>query len=140
MIELFECIHRLQHVLISSIAPMVRELGFSRTDAVILISIHRNNGLKTTDLARMADVPASTFTGLIDRLVEKGFINRVNDETDRRSILLTGTPKLRRTIKEITGIIDKKIAELIKPVPESLIDATINNLKEIYEYLVKNSV
>lgn len=47
-------------------------------------------------LAQAQGLKASTVTGLVDRLVKLGLLKRFTNETDRRAVLTTITPKGRK--------------------------------------------
>lgn len=52
--------------------------------------------LGTVPISRFAeavDIPRSTATGVVDRLVERGVIERVSDAVDRRMINIRVTPR-----------------------------------------------
>ncbi|HEY8293171.1 MAG TPA: MarR family transcriptional regulator [Thermomicrobiales bacterium] len=52
--------------------------------------------LGTVPISRFAeavDIPRSTATGVVDRLVERGVIERVSDAADRRMINIRVTPR-----------------------------------------------
>ncbi len=58
----------------------------------VLYCLWEKDGLFPTQLANLSGLDASTVTGLISRLEEKGFLTRVNNTEDRRSVsvYLTG--------------------------------------------------
>ncbi|KDR95651.1 DNA-binding transcriptional regulator, MarR family [Peptoclostridium litorale DSM 5388] len=69
---------------------MVDAMGkdnFSKTEIMIIIMV-KTQPYKATDLAKEIGIPASTLTGVVDRLVEKGYVERVRDENDRRIVLV----------------------------------------------------
>ncbi len=71
-----------------------------RTDAtraqyVALARIRNQEGLSQTELAALMDIRPITLTRIIDRLVEKSWVERRAHPTDRRMWLLYLTPKAR---------------------------------------------
>lgn len=53
-----------------------------------------------TDLAHRASVALSTVTGIVDKLVEKGFVTRERTEEDRRLVFVELTQKGRRAFQQ----------------------------------------
>ncbi len=132
--EFFDVIRKMQMLFMHAAHPIIAEYGLSKTEIFVLMSVYHKKGFRVTDLARMADVPASTFTGIIDRLVQREFIVRVADPQDRRSVLVQGTQVLQDTIGKVMEKFDEVMADVLKPVPAELIQNTVDNLKRIYEY------
>jgi DNA-binding MarR family transcriptional regulator len=139
MLDFFECMRKIQSYIMKTIGPMMREAGFTKTEMFLLMHVHSKKYSRTTDLAKFVDVPASTFTGMVDRLVEKGYLKRVNDLEDRRSVLLYATPHLNETVECLMGAFNKKLEEILEPVPKELIDRAAQDLSEIYALLRKEN-
>jgi len=59
-----------------------------------LRSVHKcGNGCSMTELAGAAHQVSPTMTGIIDRLLERGLVERQRDPHDRRSLLVSLTDK-----------------------------------------------
>lgn len=61
--------------------------GLSKTEIAILFMV-KKEPLKATELAEKIGIPASTLTGVVDRLVERGYVKRIRDEKDRRVVFI----------------------------------------------------
>ena len=74
------------------------------------------DGLTMGELSRRLMVSNGNVTGLIDRLVAEGLVERRPDETDRRAqrVRLTGTGK--RTFDAMTPVHQAWIAEALTPL------------------------
>jgi len=79
------------------------------------------------EIAETLGVAVSTPTRTIDRLVEKGFVNRSVGTKDRRKLLIELTPKGRDVLKEI----DKENLEMTKKLLKSLSNDEIETYKNI---------
>lgn len=66
----------------NSIKAMEKD-NLTRTEIAILFMVRREP-LKATELAEKIGISASTLTGVVDRLVERGYVKRIRDENDRR--------------------------------------------------------
>jgi DNA-binding MarR family transcriptional regulator len=64
----------------------VREMGITRAQwwALSNLSRHKTEGMNQSDLARALNVGKPTIGGLIDRLTEKGMVERRSQGDDRR--------------------------------------------------------
>jgi DNA-binding MarR family transcriptional regulator len=59
---------------------------------VCLLAIVRAGQITQVDLSREVHLGASTLVGVIDRLQDKGLVQRTRDREDRRRILISATP------------------------------------------------
>ena len=68
------------------------------------------------DLANYLHITPPSTTSLINSLVAKGFVTRLNDETDRRLIQLkitfTGSELLKDNLKRVTKAMEENINKL----------------------------
>jgi MarR family transcriptional regulator for hemolysin len=62
-----------------------RELGLTRAQWRVLARLRRREGINQRDLAEILEIENITLTRHIDRLEEKGFVERRRDPADRRA-------------------------------------------------------
>lgn len=70
----------------------------------VLLLLHLEGSLISHELAQALDVSPASVTGLIDRLTDRGLVERVADPTDRR------TRRIRAT-SQGAALVDELIAE-----------------------------
>src|SRR5436305_5944271 len=58
--------------------------GITRAQWAVLAKVERAEGLKQTELAEQMEMQPITLTRLIDKLCDRGWIERRSDDTDRR--------------------------------------------------------
>ncbi|MEX0339017.1 MAG: MarR family winged helix-turn-helix transcriptional regulator [Arenibacterium sp.] len=68
-----------------------RELAFVPADIQTLRFLSTHEGCKLSDLAQHLGVVPTTASSIVDRLVERGFVQRDRPESNRRAIALTLT-------------------------------------------------
>lgn len=85
----------------------------------------------STELAIVFGVKKSAITPIINRLVEKGWVERTRDEKDRRVIYLT----LTSSGKVIFSEMEKKIQSVIVSVISQFDHTEIQNFLETYAKL-----
>jgi DNA-binding MarR family transcriptional regulator len=67
-----------------------------------MVVINRQNGnCAMHTLAEAAQETSATMTGIVDRLVEHGFVERHRDPSDRRSVLVSLTGSGERVMEEV---------------------------------------
>ncbi len=73
----------------------------------VLVHLVRENGLRQWDLAERLEVATVTTSKLIDRLEERGFVERRIDPEDRRSNRVFATSKARSLVKIMTQTVSE---------------------------------
>lgn len=58
----------------------------SKRDFSIIVFVGKNDEVIMRDIAQFLNIPMSTCTGIVDKLVEKGHLRRFHSEKDRRII------------------------------------------------------
>lgn len=92
--------------------------------------IGRKEHVIMREIANFLEVPFSTATGIVDKLVQKKYLKRYNPETDRRTVMICLTPKKGKNMFE--KYVQKKF-ELGKLVMEALDEKEQDQLIQILE-------
>ena len=69
-------------------AAVATKLGLHPTDYKMLSILDRMGPLSAGEMARHSGLATASVTNLIDRLEDKGFVERVADRGDRRRVLV----------------------------------------------------
>lgn len=78
-------------------------IGVTRNELRCLDVIDQHTRVTAGELARVSGLTTGAITGLVDRLVERGFVVRTRDDADRRRVYLETTPALRDLVHPIYG-------------------------------------
>jgi MarR family transcriptional regulator, organic hydroperoxide resistance regulator len=81
----------------------------------ILRSLYEQDGQHASELARAVGRAATSFTPNLDKLQDKGYVERQPDETDRRAVRIYLTERgnhCRESVLASAETIDSKIADL----------------------------
>ncbi|HDW3057556.1 TPA: MarR family transcriptional regulator [Bacillus cereus] len=84
----------------------------------------------------LADRP--TITGIIQRLLQKGWIVTKHNPSDKRSHLVSLTDKASSLIHEIEHVSNDVIKIAVMNIPKDEIEITMNVLKNIIQNLKEN--
>ncbi len=121
MVELFWNIYRR---LVKRLAPVARRQGMSMSELVVLWKAHKLGECRVTALAEDLGLPPSTLTGMTDRLVEAGWLERERDPEDRRAVVMKSTAALGDLVRglkhESSRILEKALRSVPAPVRERL--------------------
>lgn len=94
------------------------DLKFSKSEIFAILFLDKRIEVTMTELVDYINVPMSTATGIVDRLVNKGYIARQRSETDRRIVVLTLTEEGSRLIKELKDLIYRYLDMILEDVTE----------------------
>ncbi len=137
-------------------APEFTEVGMTMSQAKVLYLVQASTPLGMSELAARLGVTVSTASGLVERLVEAGLVDRRDDPADRRQVLLTmtdvGAASLDRmrelnaghmramldrvatadlaTVDRSIRILTKAVTEMAVPAPASATAPTAATSKE----------
>ncbi|WP_180371578.1 MarR family winged helix-turn-helix transcriptional regulator [Neomoorella thermoacetica] len=132
LLELFSRVHRR---LVRRLTPLFQAEGFSGTEILVLWKVHKWGPLRVTELAGHIGIPPSTFTGVLDRLVARGLLERVPDPGDRRSILVRGAPAVAELVGRLTAAIEGELRHIFNALPEDCSRRLLADLEVLNQYL-----
>jgi DNA-binding MarR family transcriptional regulator len=109
------------------------QLGVGGTDIAALQYVARARGTSVTlnELAEWLDVTRAAASMASKRLVEAGYIERVDDESDGRRRWLQLTARGREAIDQAFGEADREATALVDMLEDSVIDSVIETLEKL---------
>jgi DNA-binding MarR family transcriptional regulator len=114
-------------------APEFSEVGLTMSQAKVLYLVQASAPLGLSELAGRLSVGVSTASGLVERLVEARLLDRRDDPTDRRHVLLslteTGAASLDR-MRELNAGHMRLMLEHVSDADLVTIDRAIRALTE----------
>jgi DNA-binding MarR family transcriptional regulator len=134
-IQLMELFHQIRNKIKKTLAPMFKEPKYSQAEVMVLFVMAKKKKSHVIELATIIGVPASTLTGILDRLVAQGFLEREPDPEDRRSLILRDTPKLHAFIRSLMAPIVDRLKEVFRAMPEKRLKRLIDDLKFVIDQL-----
>ena len=66
--------------------------------------VERKGEIIMSHIADYVNVPMSTATGIVDRLVKNGYLERNRSDSDRRIVLIKLTDKAKTVVNEIKNL------------------------------------
>ena len=115
-----------------TLLKIYKNLTIAEASAIYAVGPDEPKTMK--QIAETLGVAVSTPTRTIDRLLEKGFVNRKVGEKDRRKLLIELTPKGKKLLVDI----DKENLEITKKMLNGLNDEEIETFKEILFKISQN--
>jgi DNA-binding MarR family transcriptional regulator len=106
--------------------------GISMTHLHILWVLEHHGDLPMSRLADLLDVSLSNATGLIDRMEERGLVERIRVPDDRRMVIVRASAEGERLRDEIEALKQdrmRSILERLNPAQLSRIHGAIGDLR-----------
>lgn len=113
-------------------------IKLSMSEVHTLENIQKSESKTMTDVAKRSLVTSGTLTVAVNRLEEKGYINRVRDEIDRRIIRLELTKKAKAVLSIHDKFHDHMINSFIKDLNVDEDTVLIESLEKIMDYFKQN--
>lgn len=116
-------------------------LGISMAQLHIMYTVQRSGNMTMSQLADVLNVSLSNATGLIDRLEERGFIERDRVATDRRVVLVRVTPTGETMLAEVDALSDNLMRSVLDRLPVSQLRGVahaVSALREAVDAVVES--
>jgi DNA-binding MarR family transcriptional regulator len=114
----------------------VLKLGLSMAQLNILYTLKRCGEMPMSRLAEMLNVSLSNATGLIDRIEERGLVERTRVPEDRRIVMIRVTPAGERMLRELDVLSDELLRSVLGRLSRSEVAAVATAFASIREALV----
>src|SRR6202166_4074885 len=121
---------RAHSLMLAVLEPMLEERGFSFIQYVILSWLRDGIAVNPKDICIQYRHDSGALTRVIDQLAERGLLERVRRDRDRRKVELQLTPAGRATIEGLIPLVVEKL-NLV------LADFSSAEFKEFQRLLIK---
>jgi MarR family transcriptional regulator for hemolysin len=112
-----------------------RSRGMTRAQWHILARVDRQPGLSQRELAAVCEVEPITVARLVDRLEERGLLERRADPTDRRVWRLHNLPAARAVLDEINAYREEFIRDIDAEIGRAAREAMVGSLLLVRAHL-----
>jgi len=96
-----------------------------------LLALSAQGPMPPSQIAKYIMVNSSTITGIIDRLEQKGLVQRSRISQDRRVITVSLTKKGNALVRTAPPPLQKKIVEGLKRLPPQEVDEIVQVLTKL---------
>jgi len=113
-------VRRLQQIAVAVFHAEVEEAGFDLTPVqyAALVRVSGHPGIDQATLAGLIAYDRTTIAGVVDRLVQKGFLSREVSGKDRRARVLHMTVEGEAALKEIAPAVEKAQTVMLSGLSE----------------------
>jgi DNA-binding MarR family transcriptional regulator len=132
LVELFWNVHRR---IVKRLAPIARQEGMSMSELIVLWKAHQCGSRRVTALSEDLGLPPSTLTGMMDRLVRAGWLDRARDPEDRRAVVMKSTPRLDELVKSLKRAGNRALERALRTLPSETLARLEHDLASVLECL-----
>ena len=138
-IELIRNVMGASHVFCSTVNDLLErtlaeasdeQLAMSQVKLLILIS-RPEHRFKVTDVAEFLGVTNAAASRSIDRLVQRGLVDRTVSKQDRRAVDLSLTPASEALLERFTELRNRELMKLLGDYPEEKLERVATLLDEL---------
>ncbi|HEV7610939.1 MAG TPA: MarR family winged helix-turn-helix transcriptional regulator [Steroidobacteraceae bacterium] len=123
-------VKRAHSLMLDVMEPLFENHGFSFIQYVILAALRDGIAVNPKDICSQYRHDSGALTRVIDQLAERGLLERVRRDRDRRKVELQLTPAGREAIERLIPLIVDKLNE-------ALTDFTKAEVQELLRLLIK---
>jgi DNA-binding MarR family transcriptional regulator len=117
--KLFDLVYQSAKVLRAEYAARLQPMHLTPSHTRVLRTLAGlDEPVKVADLAELLGVRPRSATGLLTELVSGGLVRRRSHPTDGRAVMVSLTPKGRRTWARIVAMADDVATAFFAPVPQ----------------------
>jgi MarR family transcriptional regulator for hemolysin len=111
-------LHDVARLLRKRFEQRAKHMGLTRSQWQTIAYLARNEGIHQSGLAELLEIEPITLMRVLDKLVERGFVERRRHETDRRIQLLYTTELARGLLSDMRAIGDATRFEALQGIPD----------------------
>ena len=103
-------------------APDLMEVVMTMSQAKVLYLAAAAQGMRMSELAVRLGVSISTMSGLVDRLVDHGLLDRHDDPADRRQVIVTITVAGKASLERFRELNTAQMRRLLARLDDPQLD------------------
>jgi len=115
--ELYTSFREVNQAFHQSMIHSTQRLGITRLQFFVLKIVMENPGIGLNELSEKIYSVTSTTSGIVDRMVRAGWLNRERPSSNRRSIMLTLTPEGEELRERLLEIREAEITRALAQIP-----------------------
>ena len=114
ILDFLRLLWSIEHALQRKSKRMETDLGITGPQRFVLRIIERFPDLSAGDLAHIVRLHPSTITGILQRLVSRGLVNRTRDPADSRRARLRVSPRAAAYTRVVPGTVEKAVTVALR--------------------------
>jgi DNA-binding MarR family transcriptional regulator len=135
ILDFMRLLWSIEHGLQRMSKRMESDIGVTGPQRLVLRVVGQFPGLSASELAHIVRLHPSTITGILQRLVARGLLERQRDPVDTRRARLRLKPSALVHTRSSRGTVEKAVREALDQVGAANVQAARRVLSEVAERL-----
>src|SRR5215831_10131494 len=135
ILDFMRLLWSIEHGLQRMSKRMKADLGITGPQRLVLRVVEQFPDISAGELAEIVRLHPSTITGILQRLVARGLLDRRADPTDSRRARLRLKPHARRFTQAFEGTAEERVREALRRIGSADVRAARRALVEIAQGL-----
>lgn len=131
VLDFMRLLWSIEHGLQRMSKRMERDIGITGPQRLVLRVVGQFPGLSASEVAHIVRLHPSTITGVLQRLVARGLLERKQDPSDLRRARLYLKPKAATHTRPARGTLEETVTEVLDRLPPANVRAARKVLREI---------
>jgi DNA-binding MarR family transcriptional regulator len=124
-------VKRAHSLMLDIMEPLIEQRGFSWIQYVVLSSLRDGIAVNPKAICVQYRHDSGALTRIIDQLAERGLLERVRRDKDRRKVELQLTPAGRDTIESLIPLIVDKLNEVLSDFSKAEVQELLRLLMKL---------
>ncbi|MEA1883909.1 MAG: MarR family transcriptional regulator [Thermotogota bacterium] len=137
ILEIMMTVKKIMMLIKQHLDQEFKALGISESQGLIIRTLMEYGDMKVSDIAKRLDLSNSTVSGIVDRLVEKGVIDRKRSEEDRRVVIISLAKSHRQPLKRHFEAVCSRLNKVMDLGSEQELDDIAKSLEKLKGLLEK---
>lgn len=116
------------------------DLTISKTELLTMLVVDRYGEVIMSEIANHLNAPLSTTTGLVNRLVKNGYLQRERSEEDRRIVVIRLTEDGKKLVAEFKRAIASNLERVNKILTDEEQETVIRIAMKVIDALSRNDL
>lgn len=129
--ELIELMRRTMREFKQRVHQELREYDLTVPQMWVLRTLHHEGTHSLAELSRRVGMSTSTASGIVDRLVRMGLVDRVRDEQDRRVVWVSLSAQGQALVAKVPALHMDYFRTLLEKMPSEEAEGLIRHLKTL---------
>lgn len=135
--EFFVVAYDMQKMLHDTVAPVCQQHGLTLQQMHVLVELVGMPGQTLSQLSERAGILRTNFSGVCQKLEERGLVERRRRDHDRRAFELRATDEGRELLACIDADIKSRYGQAFEHEPQETFDAILAGFKALNAFAAK---
>lgn len=119
--DIVKVLKEIMNTIKQNMGSKFKEMNLTGSQGMLTGTLVHHGGMKVSDLSEKMGLSNSTVSGIIDRLEDRGFVERIRSKEDRRVVYVDLTDEFREISRKLFEEVQTMFDEIInKATPEEL--------------------